>query len=223
MLSLYMVVDCLHLIRMDQEKYLVVMYFIMQNTFLKLSSFATARLKLCYQSTEMLEEEEKNVETAVSVEDGIDCLTKIDKLNYFLEVLQCDMMEIKERFSIDIDVIRNDIRKELKIFREYVSSGGGIDASDVKKHEECLLRIAVMSRKLSLLVKGMEHELGIRDGLYAVKKQTMLAMRYNYEQRHRYTKSCFRDRSGKRSYVHIPKHKTLTKRSLTPPTQNDEE
>jgi hypothetical protein len=54
MLSLYMVVEYLHLIRMDQKKCLVAMCFIMQNIFLKLSSFATARSKLCYQGTVLL-------------------------------------------------------------------------------------------------------------------------------------------------------------------------
>jgi hypothetical protein len=52
--TVYMVVEDLHLIRMDQKKYLVAMCFIMQNIFLKLSSFATARSKLCYQGTVLL-------------------------------------------------------------------------------------------------------------------------------------------------------------------------
>ena len=124
----------------------------------------------------------------------------------------------------EIDVVKKDMNEKLKIFRESVTSAAGAGADNGKNHEEWLQDMAGMSRKISSLKNAMEYELGIRDGVHADKKGTLLAMCDNHRRMYsQYTKSCFRDKDSQRTYILIPKRKTLAKTTSTPLTPNDDE
>ena len=107
-------------------------------------------------------------------------MDEIANYRYFLQVLERDMKEIKENYTGQIDVIKEDIKEKLKSFRENVSGAyndGAVDggAGIAKNNEECLQDIAAMGMKISPLESTMEYELGIRDGLHADKKGAMRA------------------------------------------------
>ena len=148
---------------------------------------------------------------------------EIANYSYFLQVLERDMKDIKENITREMDVIKKDIMEKLKSFRENVSGDVHAGAGIAKNHEECLQDIAAMSRKTSLLKNAMEYELGIQDGLHADKKKTQLAMSDNYKRRHMYTKKGGLGKDGKRTYILVSKHRTLSERPATPPTPSDEE
>ena len=185
----------------------------------------------------LLEEEENNNEATdeknnneASAYDKL--MDEIENYRYFLEVLERDMKEIREKYTGEIDAIKEEIKEKLKRFRENACrvhnqtvSGPGNDGA------KCLQDIAAMGMKISPLKSTMEDELGIREGLHADKKLAMRAASENHRRmydetyertvRQEYTKSVYRRNDGKRFCVLLPKRKKLTATSLTTQTRND--
>ena len=104
-------------------------------------------------------------------------------------LLERDTKEIREKYTGQIDAIKEDIKDKLKRFRENVCrvhnqnvNGAGNDGA------KCLQDIAAMGMKISPLKSTMEYERGIRDSLHADKKGALQAAGENH--RRMYIRRC---------------------------------